>query len=128
MEGARIGFDFIQGVFGTPENASRVIVHDNELRGIDGLGVGARGAEDGHVVDNVDRRGPGRRRPGRGAGRRLAGAARDRLDRRWQRPVRDTALQAGIVLGPGSEGVTVVCDGPGAVQDDGRDNRLVCPE
>lgn len=158
VEGAGIGFDFIQGVFGAPENASRVIVHENDLRGIDGLGVGvsgaegsapvralvadnrieligdavgvgARGEEDGHVVDNV-LTGGGR------AGVALGEAPDDGSPAQpltgWTVAGNDlsgfTAAQIGIVLGPGSDGITVVCDGSEVVQDDGRGNRVVCPE
>ena len=158
VEGAGIGFDFIQGVFGAPEIASRVIVHDNDLRGIDGLGigvsgaegaapvralvadnrialtgdavgVGARGAEDGHVVDNVVT-GEGR------AGVALGEAPDDGSPAQpvtgWTVAGNDlagfTAQGAGIVLGPGSDGLTVACDGSEGVRDEGRGNRVVCPE
>jgi hypothetical protein len=39
-----------------------------------------------------------------------------------------TASQADVVLGPGSDSVTVVCGGPATVQDDGSGNRVVCEE
>jgi hypothetical protein len=158
VEGAGIGFDFIQGVFGTPERDSRVIVHDNDLRGIGGLGVGVsgaegsapvralvannrigltgdavgvggRGAEDGHVVENVL---TGEGRAGVALGEAPEAGAPAEPVTGWTVAGNDlsslAASQAGVVLGPGSDGLTVVCDASEAVQNDGSGNRVVCPE
>lgn len=158
VDGAGIGFDFIQGVFGVPEESSTVIVHGNELRGIEGYGVGVSGSNEaeavravvaaneitltgdavgfvgGHaagayVLDNV--------LDGEGRAAVAVGEASD--DGSPASPVQGwtiagndlsglAAAQTAILLGSGSGDVTVVCVGPGAVQDDGTANRVVCEE
>ena len=156
IDGPTVGFEIIQGAASVPDEASTLIVHGNDFRGVRTIGIGLDGAEGADtlralVIDNrfeltgdavgvISRNTAGARvldnvvyGEGR-AGVALAEAPDDGSAAPpaigWTIAGNDlsafTASQAAVVLGPGADGVTVLCRASAAVQDDGVRNVVHC--
>jgi hypothetical protein len=158
VDGAGIGFEIIQGSWAVPEEPSTLLLHGNEVRGVEIVGVGLDGAEGadtlralvvanrfeltGDAVGVISRNTAGARvldNVFHGEGRAAVALAEAPDDGSPAPPVLGwtvdgndlsafTAAQASVVLGPGSDGVTVLCRAPAPVQDDGVRNAVHCGE
>jgi hypothetical protein len=158
IDGPTVGFEIIQGSSAVPETASTLLVHGNELRGVGAIGIGLDGAEGADtlralVVDNrfeltgdavgvISRNTVGARvldNVIHGEGRAVVALAEAPDDGSpappatgWTIAGNDlsafSAAQAAVVLGPGTDGVTVLCRAPADVQDDGAGNVVHCGE
>jgi len=158
IDGATVGFEIIQGSWAVPDMASTLLVHGNDVRGVRAIGIGLDGAEGadtlravvadnrfeltGDAVGVISRNTAGARvldNVVTGEGRAVVALAEAPDDGSAAPPATGwtisgndlsafTGSQAAFVLGPGADGVTVLCRAPAAVQDDGARNVVHCGE